>query len=34
MVVDPNPWDGRIDSIVKYGSLVTLLMQFLIFAKK
>lgn len=34
MVVDPNPWEGRMDSIVRYGALVTLLMQFLIYAKK
>lgn len=34
LVVDPSAWDRRIDAVVRYGSLVTLLMQFLIFSKR
>lgn len=34
LVVDPSSRDRTIDSIVRYGSLVTLLMQFVLFAKR
>ena len=33
IVVDPSVWDRRIDSIVRYGSLVTLVLQVVIFAR-
>lgn len=34
LVVDPNPWDGRLDSIVRYGSLVSLALQIAIFSRR
>lgn len=34
IVVDPSVWDRRIDSIVRYGTLVTLVLQVVIFARQ
>ncbi len=33
IVVDPSSWDRRVDSLVRYGSLVTLALQVVIFAR-
>jgi protein involved in polysaccharide export with SLBB domain len=34
LVVDPSTWDRRVDSIVRYGSIVTLALQIVIFARQ
>lgn len=34
LVVDPNPWDGRLDSIMRYGFLVSLALQIVMFSRR